>query len=151
MPINITLDGVEPWKGGAVLPKGTYLARCTEQEEGRSAGGHFEIHLTWEDTAGDGQIQDWVQVTETTLGKVRQLMEACNVQVPPGEFSLRAEMFANASAEIVVRERPKPDGTPRNEIVAYNPPAAKSDVPGAKPGEFVHAGGNAKSDDPPPF
>lgn len=156
-PITINLDGVEAWKGGQMLPPGRHLCRCIDAEEGRSSGGHFEIHLTWEAVTGEhtgGQIQDWVQVTETTLGKVRQLLEAARVSVPSGEFSLSAPPFRNATAEVVVREGTKQDGTPRMEVVAYNPPPAQSDVPGAQAGEFVHAGaGNsaAADDDPPPF
>jgi hypothetical protein len=153
-PITINLDGVEAWKGGQVLPVGRYLCRCTDAEEGRSSGGHFEIHLTWEATTGEhtgGQIQDWVQVTENSYGKVRQLLEAARVPIPSGEFSLAAAPFLNTTAEVVVREGHKQDGTPRMEVAAYNPPSGKSDVPGAQAGEFVHAGNSTKADDPPPF
>jgi hypothetical protein len=157
-PITINLDGVEPWKGGSVLPPGRYLCRCTDAEEGRSKGGHFEVHLTWEATTGEhtgGQIQDWVQVTESSLGKVRQLLEAARISIPSGEFSLTAQQFRGATAEVVVREGTKQDGTPRMEVAAYNPPPGQSDVPGARAGEFVHtgaaAGNSAQADDPPPF
>ena len=152
-PITINLDDVEAWKGGAVLPVGTHLVRCTDAEEGRSSGGHFEIHLTWEALDASGQIQDWVQITETTLGKVRQLLEATRLPIPSGEFSLEARPFLGATAEVVVRERPKPDGTPRAEIVAYNPPPGQqSDVPGAGPGEFQHAAASSGGGDgPAPF
>src|SRR5262245_60530703 len=53
MPIDVNLDNVEAWKGGAVLPPGHHLVRCTDAEEGRSSGGHPELHLTWEATAGE--------------------------------------------------------------------------------------------------
>lgn len=156
MPITINLDGVEAWKGGAVLPVGTHLVRCTDAEEGKSKGGHYELHLTWEAIAGEhagGTIQDWVQVNEATLGKVRQLMEAAAVQVPSGDFSVSPQMFRGAVCVILVREKAKPGtGDLRSEIVAYSTAPKGSDVPDAKPGEFVHAGGNSKADDdPPPF
>lgn len=153
MPITINLDGVEPWKGAAVLSKGTHLVRCIDAEEGTSSGGHHEIHLTWEAVAGDekgASIQDWVQITETTLGKVRQLLEATRLPIPSGEFSLEARPFLGTSAEIVVRERARPDGQLRNEIAAYNAP--RSDVPsdtgfGARP--MATAVAKAADDDVP--
>lgn len=149
MPISINLDGVDSWKGGAVLSPGSHPVRCVDVEEGRSSGGHFELHLTWEATGGPeqgGSIQDWVQVAPTTLGKVRQLLEACAVQVPSGEFELRAEQFRGAHCTIVVRERRKPNGDMRAEIVAYS---RTSDVPSDG---YVGVGSTAaKTDDDPPF
>jgi hypothetical protein len=154
-PITINLDGVEPWKGGSVLPPGRYLCRCTDAEEGRSKGGHFEVHLTWEATTGEhtgGQIQDWVQVTESSLGKVRQLLEACRVSIPSGEFSLSAAPFRGTSAEVVVREGTKQDGTPRMEVAAYNPPSGRSDLGENQGAEFAHAAaGNSAQANEPPF
>lgn len=154
MPITITLDNVESWKGGAMLSPGSHPVRCTDAEEGRSAGGHFELHLTWEATAGaekGGTIQDWVQVTQTTLGKVRQLMEACGIQVPAGQFELGAGKLQGAQCVVVVRERPKPDGTPRLEIVAYQRAVPGSDLGDNQGREFVHAGAPAADDKPIPF
>jgi hypothetical protein len=154
MPITISLENVEPWQGGTVLSPGSHPVRCTDAEEGRSAGGHFELHLTWEATGGPekgGTIQDWVQVTQSTLGKVRQLMEACGVSVPAGEFELSAAKLQGAQCTVVVRERPTNKGTMRNEIVAYQGAAPHSDLGADQGREFVHAGGNSKPDDPPPF
>lgn len=147
MPTKINLDGVESWKGGTVLSAGTHPVKCIDVEEGRSSGGHFELHLTWEATAGPergGTIQDWVQVTPTTLGKVRQLMEACAIGLPTGEFELTAGQFRNAGCTIIVRERPNNKGQTRNEIVAYQ---RTSDVPS----DLAPAGAGAKRDDPVPF
>jgi hypothetical protein len=156
MPISISLENVEPWKGGTVLSPGSHPVRCTDAEEGRSAGGHFELHLTWEATAGPekgGTIQDWVQVTQTTLGKVRQLMEACALSVPAGEFELGAGKLQGAQCVVVVRERPTNKGTMRNEIVAYQRVTPSSDLGDNQGREFVGAGaGNAsQNNDPPPF
>jgi len=140
MPIDINLDNVEPWKGLA-LPPGLHQVRCAEAEEGTSAGGHFELHFTWEATGGEhqgGTVQDWVQVTDATLGKVRQVLDACGVQVPGGQFKLGASLFDGRVCDVVVRERPKPDGTPRLEVMGYQRPRSRSDVPGAGPGEFQH-------------
>jgi hypothetical protein len=153
MPITINLDGVEPWKGGQVLPVGRHLVRCIDAEEGRSSGGHFELHLTWEAIAGEaagGAIQDWVQVTDATMGKVRQLLEATQT-VPSGDFSLGAAQFRGATCEVVVRERPNQKGELRAEVAAYSLPAKGSDVtPAGASREFAHAA-PAATDDPPPF
>jgi hypothetical protein len=155
MPTNINLDGVEPWKGGSLLSPGTHPVKCIEAEEGRSSGGHFELHLTWEAVAGPergGTIQDWVQVTGTTLGKVRQLLDACRVEVPTGDFSLGAASFHDAYCAIVIREKPKQSGGTRSEIVAYQ---RVSDLGNDQGREFAAAGASAgsagKPDDPPPF
>jgi hypothetical protein len=154
MPITINLDGVDPWKGGAVLPPGSHPVKCIDAEEGRSAGGYPELHLTWEAVAGPdrgGTIQDWVQITQSTLGKIRQLLDACAVEVPAGEFQLGPNQLRDRGCVVVVRERLKPDGTPRNEIVAYQ---RSSDLGADQGREFAAASagaGNAKPDDPPPF
>lgn len=155
-PISVDLTNVEAWKGGQTLPKGRHLCRCTEAEDGKSSGGHFELQLVWEAIQGEaegGRIQDWVQVTDATLGKVVQLMQATGLTIPQGQFSLTAEPFKGRTAYIIVREGTKPDGSPKVEVAAYDPPETMrgSDVPGARQGEFQHQQASQADRDAAPF
>jgi hypothetical protein len=152
MPITINLDGVEAWKGAQMLPPGRHLCRCIDAEEGRSSGGHFELHLTWEAITGEhtgGQLQDWVQVTQSALGKIRQLLNATGADVPAGEFSLSAQMFRGRTAELVAREGRKPNGDVRMEVAAYNAPPKGSDLGTDQGREFTHSTTASPADAPP--
>lgn len=149
--VEINLDGVEAWKGGEILPAGRYQVECVEAEHGKSAGGFFELQLTWEALNGEhqgGQLRDWVQVTESTFGKVKQLMLAVGATLPSGQFKLTAAPFKGRRCEIIARDRPKPDGTPRTEVAAYEPLSSEVTPASANAGSVAAA---APTDDPPPF
>lgn len=150
-PLEINLDGVEPWKGGDILPIGDHLSRAVEVEEGKSSGGHFQLEVTWEAVAGDftgGQIRDWVVVTENSMGKVKSLLMSCGVDVPAGAFALSADMIKGRAAMILVRNQPKPDGTPQNRVVAYQAPSSDVTPAAATMGSAQPA---AKAEEPVPF
>jgi hypothetical protein len=129
MPIEIDLTGVEPWKGGDILPAGGHDVVCVEAGEGTSSGGHYQLELTWAAYTGEhqgAQLRDWVHVTEQTLGKVVQLLTAVGIPLPQGRFTLAPQPFLGKRCHIVARDRPKPDGTPKTDIVAYEPLATNN-------------------------
>lgn len=124
IPIPQDLNQVDAWAVGGSLPPGTYVCRISEVKEGQSSGGHpqIELELTCEDGEQRGQTQrDWITVTPNTLGKVRQVLEAANVQLPAGPFQLDSSMLANKLVEIVVREERDNEGKPRNRVQGYKP------------------------------
>lgn len=150
--IEINLDGVDAWKGGEILPAGRYQVECVETGHGTSAGGFFELQLTWEALNGEhqgGQLRDWIQVTEHTFGKVKQLMLAVGMTLPAGQFKLQADPFKGRRCEIIARDRPKPDGTPRTEVQAYEPLSSEVTPASANAGSVAPAA--APSDEPAPF
>jgi len=130
MTINLNLDGVEAWSGGGgALPDGDYWVKITDADEGRSKGGYPQIELELEVIAGDltgSSTRDWVVITENSLGRVRALLEAANLEIPPGQFSLDAVRLVGRSVEIVVRSEVH-GGKKRSRVKAYQ--RIESDVP----------------------
>jgi hypothetical protein len=148
-PLEINLDNVEPWKGGDILPAGTYTARAIDVEEGRSPNNHYQLVITWEAVAGDltgGQLRDWVVITENSMGKVKSLLACCGVTIPAGPFSLSPDMIKGRTCVIVARDVPKPDGQPQTKVVAYQAPT------GAAPAAQTNAQPSAApAEEPAPF
>lgn len=146
MTIEMNLDGVEAWKGGAILPPGSYNCTIASAEEGTSKGGHPQIEVKLEALDGDyagGTITDWIVITEGSMGRVRQLLEAGDFQIPEGNFALAASDLAGLKVRILVREEPKNDGSGdmRSRVKAYEPV-----------GEAVAASSNGRDkDDDLPF
>lgn len=123
MSFKISLDGVEPWKGGGVILRtGTHPVRVVD-EEIKLDGDHPVVVVTLEAIGGDekgGEIRDWIHVTEASLGRVAQIYEAFNVEVPAGEFEWISLMGKQAKA--VVREKPGRDDPSKtfSEVAAYS-------------------------------
>lgn len=121
------LTEVKAWADGAFLTPGTHPARIIEAEEGLSKEGNPQFELKWEAVAGEekgGTIREWVVVVPATLGKVRSLMEACGVDIPPGEFELNASDLIGHGCSIVVRKQDPSDKYPK--VVGYS---QTSDIP----------------------
>jgi len=142
MTIDMNLDGVDAWAGGALLSPGTHICRITEAAEGKSTGGHPQIELSLEAIDGPeqgGTIKDWIVIVQATLGKVKQLFDAAGYEPPPGDFAFDASALVGRTVKIIVREEPKGDGSSdtRNRVKAYD-----------APGEPVAAGQNGHSSEP---
>lgn len=113
MGFKLSLDDVEPWKGGGlILRTGTHPIRVVDEEikePGKDGydGDHPVVVLTLEAIGGEekgGEIRDWVHITAEALGRVAQLYEAFGVEVPSGEFEWIS--VKGKQAKIVVREKP---------------------------------------------
>lgn len=154
-PIPVDLTEVEAWSGAGILPPGTHVCRIEDAEEGESSGGHPQIQLDLRAITGEhegGTIRDWIVVIPATLGKVRAVLEAADVEIPEGAFELDASVFVGRLVRIVVREEPSPDGTRRARVKAYERPDGaelRSDVPADMSG--LPGNGQAKGDDRIPF
>lgn len=112
MGFKMSLDDVEPWKGGGlILRAGSHPLRVVDeefQEPGKDGyeGDHPVVILTLEATGGEekgGEIRDWVHITQDALGRVAQIYEAFGVEVPSGEFEWIS--IKGMEAKGVVREK----------------------------------------------
>lgn len=124
-PIPMNLDNVEAWAAGAILSPGTHTVRVIEADDSRtSKNGHPQIVLKLEATEGDevgGTITDWLTITPNSLGRVRQILDAFQFPIPPGNFQLAGSQLINRAARIVVREEMGSDGRMRSQVKAYEP------------------------------
>lgn len=120
------LQEVEAWKGGAYLGIGIHDVKCIKAEETTSSNDNPQIELEWESIAGEEKgstIKDWIVVIPATLGKVKQMMEACGVDIPKGAFDLNVTDILGCHTRIVVRKENPGDKYPR--VAAYT----NSDLP----------------------
>lgn len=161
MGFKMSLDDVEPWKGGGIiLRSGTHPIRVVDEEikePGKDGyeGDHPVVILTLEAIGGEeqgGEIRDWIHITPDALGKVAQLYEVFGVEVPAGEFEWIS--IKGRQAKIVVREKPgrKDPSKKFSEVVSYTKLASGEEVVDRLKEEFaaeeIPAGG-AKDDDIP--
>lgn len=166
-PIPVqNMDQTEAWEGGGgILPPGKHLVTITEESDDTvSSGGNPQITLQF--TADDGQgIKDWIAVVPPkpdgsggTYGKVRQLFEACGLQVPSGPNAMLSSAPLLAKKLLItVQMQPSnqfdESGQPkmRSRVVAYE--AAGNNGGGVTPSANAYAnvgqGANAVNDDIP--
>lgn len=151
---KLSLDGVEPWKGGGVILRtGTHPVRVVE-EEIKLDGDHPVVVLTLGAIGGKeegGEIRDWVHVTEASLGRVAQIYEAFNVDVPSGEFEWIPLM--NRQAKAIVREKPGRDDPSKtfSEVAAYQALASGEEVAAEIEQGFEGAASRVDDDKDIPF
>lgn len=115
MSFKLSLDDVEPWKaGGVILGPGTHPIKVVEEEieyKGEGDDKHPVVKVQMVAVGGEeegGEIRDWIHVTENSLGRVAQIYEAFEVDVPGGEFTWIP--LKDRIAKIVVRKEPRRDG-----------------------------------------
>lgn len=137
MGFKMSLDDVEPWKGGGmILRTGSHPVRVVDEEikePGKDGfeGDHPVVILTLEAIGGEekgGEIRDWVHITPEALGRVAQIFEAFGVKVPSGEFEWISVKGKQAKA--VVREKPgrKDPSKTFSEVASYVALASSDDV-----------------------
>lgn len=124
MSFKLSLDDVEPWKGGGVILRtGSHPIRVVD-EEVKTDGDHPVVVVTLEAIGGEekgGEIRDWIHVTEASLGRVAQIYEAFKVEVPSGEFEWIP--LKGRQAKAIVREKPGRDDPEKmfSEVASYVP------------------------------
>ena len=104
------LNDVRPWRVGGAPPPGDYTVRVADASEGTSSGGHPQIELTSVVVDGEyegAEVYDWIVAIESTKGKVRQLVDAFNVEVVDGELEI-AKLIGRC-AIVAMRNEPKRD------------------------------------------
>lgn len=162
MGFKMSLDDVEPWKGGGmILRTGTHAVRVVDEEikepgdEGFDSD-HPQVILTLEAISGEekgGEIRDWVHITADALGRVAQIYEAFDVAVPSGEFEWIS--LKGHQAKAVVREKPgrKDPSKTFSEVSSYVKLPTGTEVVDAVASEFdaVEIPGATKDDEDIPF
>jgi hypothetical protein len=161
MGFKMSLDDVEPWKGGGlILRAGSHPVRVVDEEikePGKDGfeGDHPVVILTLEAIGGEekgGEIRDWVHITQDALGRVAQIYEAFGVEIPSGEFEWIS--CKSKQAKAVVREKPgrKDPSKTFSEVQSYVALAAGDALVEEFKSEFaateIPAGGG-KDDDIP--
>lgn len=147
------LNGVEAWRVDDRVPPGSYIVRIKTAEDGTSSGGHPQVALELQIAAGDfagAELRDWLTVTESSLGRVVQFLQAFRYPVPEGEFDLKVKELVGRTAEAVVRDKPSrkdPDKT-FPEIVGYRL-LSGDDFNDTR--DFERGNGQTKNDAPLPF
>jgi len=126
------LTEVEAWGTGAYIGVGVHDVRVIRAEETTSiSSGSPQIELELEAISGDEKgstIRDWISVippgpeTKGTLGKVKQFIEACGVEVPKGAFNLDVKTIEGHNTRIIVR---KESGDEYPRVKGYS----SSDIP----------------------
>jgi hypothetical protein len=146
--MGINLGGVEAWSASDEVPPGAYVAKPTNVERGQSKSNakNEQITVDWRVIAGPftgAEKRDWVTLTENSMGRIVQLIEACGHEVPTEDFKDYGELAdwiaekvlkdAAVTTEIVVREEPWTDkeGKERQgtKVKGYRRPGPGSDVP----------------------
>lgn len=121
--MKISLDGVEAWKGGGILPPGTYTVEISSAEEKTSGGGNPQVEVELRAIGGEcdgGTIRDWITITEAAFGRIRQFLEAVRYTIPVGEFEMPVKELVGRQCSILVREEPY-DGQMKSKVKAYEP------------------------------
>lgn len=158
-PIPVNFDDVEAWSGGVYLNPGSHVVKIVSAEEGKSkSNDNPQIQIELEAVSGPeagATIRDWWTITPSTLGKIKQHLQALGANLPAGQFNLDASTLVGQSCKIVVREETKNDGSgdTRNVVAAYTKVSANAaeeaaDVfgDGAEP---APAGGDEAEEDVP--
>jgi hypothetical protein len=73
-------DNTDPWEvsTGFILPAGNHVVKIDKAEIGNSRGGHPQIELSVSNA--EGELRDWLVITEQSFGKVIALSLATGVQ-----------------------------------------------------------------------
>jgi len=142
-----------------ILGEGNHIVDIKDAEVGTSSGGHPEIRLQLANI--DGEIRDWLVITDATVGKVVALAQSAQVALPEDDDiedglqlkQVYVDRFVGRQVGIVVRmEKSFKDETKEGaRVQGYVDPARikGSDVPG-NGNAFKHP--QAKPDDKPvPF
>lgn len=143
---TINLDNVEAWSAGAILPPGLHDVRIESAEDGTSSGGHPQVALQMSAIGGDHAgfgVRDWLTLTPSALGRIRQFLEAVKVEIPSGDFEFPTSKCVGRTVRVLVAEQDKNDGSgdKRTVVAAYMPAE----------GTAAAASGAPKSDDDIPF
>jgi len=134
MSFKLSLDDVEPWKaGGVILGPGTHPVKVVEEEieyKGDGQEKHPVVKVQLVAVGGEeegGEIRDWIHVTPNSLGRVAQIYEAFEIEVPGGEFEWIP--LLNRTAKAIVRRVPRRDGKKGDNGQVLEVSEVKSYVP----------------------
>jgi hypothetical protein len=152
------LSKTDAWRADDQLPPGTYLMKIIEAEDGTSSGGNPQIVLDLAVVGGEwkgAEKRDWITVTEASLGRVVQVLQAFDYPIPEGEFELKVADLVGRTAEVVLRPESWTDreGNAREgvKVKGYRRPGTSSDVDNDASGFANGNGGTPQKDEKLPF
>lgn len=129
------LQGVEAWRADDQLPPGSYLMKVIDAKDDTSSSGNPQIVLDLQVVNGDwrgAEKRDWITITEASLGRVVQVLQAFGIPIPEGEFELKVADLIGKQAEVVLRNEAWTgrDGEQREsvKVKGYKPITGDSDV-----------------------
>jgi hypothetical protein len=89
---SIDFAGVESGGGGGFhIPEGDYRMKCTSAEWDESKEGNDMIAWTWQGLEGKAKGKKfyfYTAVTENSLWKLKETLEAIGIEVPDGELDI---------------------------------------------------------------
>lgn len=155
------IDKTEKWGSSSTLPPGRHLCVIDSAEESVTSNGNPQIILELRAVAGpdrDSTIRDWQVVVPSTYGRVRQILEAAQIDIQGGEWDLDPQALVGRRVAILVKMETKEQGKHAGKefptVWAYDTPKdsdaqASSDVPADTSG--FASNGDAAEEEPLPF
>lgn len=105
--MKLKTKGVTAWSGtGDSLPPGSYVVKVVQAEEAESRNGNPQIVVDLQVCEGDfsgAEIRDWITVTEVSMGRVVQVLQALGFDTDK-DVDLQVAEMVGKRAEVVVRE-----------------------------------------------
>lgn len=117
------LSQTEAWKGGT-LTRGRHDVEIEKATEGKSSGGHPELTVLLRAIESDPEpgaiITDWITVTEESLGRVKQFLQAANPDAADGDLDLDPASLEGRTVGITVGDHKTPDDRVVQRVTAYH-------------------------------
>lgn len=120
--MKVDLTGVEAWSGAVMITAPFEgMVEVTDAKEGESSGGFPQLELELRAVGGEqdgGTIRDWIVVIPTSLGRVKQVLEAMGVANLDSEVEFQPAELVGKQCRIVVRDEPY-NGEMKTRVKAY--------------------------------
>lgn len=103
--MRVDFSGVEPMKGGGLVPEGKYRIQVETAEEGVASTGTPRINMALNIVGGnhDGRtVWDDLYLTPEARGMTLWRLQCLGVQIPPGEWELTGSMLVGRQAIVTV-------------------------------------------------
>lgn len=87
--MGIGLNNVKAWSDPDQLEPGPYLVQPLEATAEESSNKNPQVKVEWRVVGGPfkgAEKADWVTFTEPAMGRVVQLLEACEIALPEADF-----------------------------------------------------------------
>lgn len=124
--VTVNMEGVE--SGGRTIDDGWAHGRIKEAELTESKQGNEMFNLKWEAQRGKvkATVFDHIVLTANALWKLRNLLEACGVDVPEGDMKLSEEDLVDLECEIEITNE-EYEGKERPRVTAYKAAESESE------------------------
>lgn len=116
--VTVNMEGVE--SGGRTIDDGWAKGRIKEAELTTSSNDNEMFNIKWEATRGKvkATVFDHIVLTPNALWKLRNLLEACGVDVPEGDMTVSEEDLVDLECMIEITNE-EYEGKERPRVTAY--------------------------------